>query len=70
VAATVVKSRTHERLAVLSAIGPAEDHYFVRENDDTGAKALEALADSIAWIIPEAVPWLLPDVEEVNDDTT
>jgi hypothetical protein len=67
VAATVVFDADDNPIGVLTALA-REDEGFFEAGD--GIAALEELADSVAWIVPEAVRWMPPTGEEVSDDTS
>jgi hypothetical protein len=59
VAAVVIRDDAGAPIGVLTAIGREDDGFF----DATGIDALKDLADGIAWLIPEAVRWMMPQEE-------
>lgn len=64
VAATVIHDEeTDTPLGVLSDLGVKHDSYF---EDFARILAFEALADSIAWLMPNAIKWMLPSEQELN----
>jgi hypothetical protein len=51
-------------LGVLTAIGRQDDGFF---HDRAGLEELAALADSLAWLMPDAVRWMLLREEDTDD---
>ncbi len=56
VAATVIRGARGTPIGVLTAIGREDDGFF----DDGGVEVLAQLADGLAWLIPQAVEWMMP----------
>jgi hypothetical protein len=63
VAAAAILDVDGRRIGALSAICRNDDGFF---DEETGITALNSLARGLAWIIPEAVKWMLPRTEEVK----
>jgi len=56
VAGVVIAGEAGQPIGVLTAIGRDEDGFF----DQGGVEVLKDLAQGIAWLIPEAVRWMMP----------
>jgi hypothetical protein len=63
VAAAAILDVDGQRIGALSAICRNDDGFF---DEKAGITALNSLARGLAWIIPEAVKWMLPRTEEVK----
>lgn len=63
VAATVIFDDQNERLGVLCAIAVGDDGFF--EGLD-GIELMRSLAESVAWLVPEAIRWMMPRGEDVD----
>jgi hypothetical protein len=64
VAAAVISDADDVPIGVASAIARTHDGYF--DEGAGGVEELRALADEVAWIMPEAIRWMLPIGEEVT----
>jgi hypothetical protein len=63
VASVVVRNSMDEPVGVLSAISRTNDGFFDQES---GIRALQSIADEVAWVMPEAIQWMMPMGEEVR----
>lgn len=57
VAATTIRDERDEPIGVLCAIGRDDDGFF---DTGDGARLMRSLAESVAWLIPDAVRWMVP----------
>ena len=62
VASVVIKNRVRQSVGVLSAISRTNDGFLDRES---GMQVLQSIAAEIAWVMPEAIHWMLPTEEEM-----
>lgn len=67
VAATLIRDERGDPIGAISAIARDDDRFF---EDEHGLLLLRNLARGLAWIIPEAVDWMMPRGREVRGDTT
>lgn len=65
VAAVLIRGSDDTPLGVLSVISKTDDGFF--GTDETGVEALRRVAAGIAWLLPEAVEWMLLSADEVSE---
>jgi len=58
-AAVVIRYDAESRSGLLTAGGQVNDAFF----DQAGVEALKDLAVGIAWLIPEAIAWMMAQEE-------
>jgi hypothetical protein len=62
VAALSVRDDEDHPIGVLTAIGRDDDGFF---DTEAGAEVLDSLADTISWLMPEAIEWMMPRESEM-----
>jgi hypothetical protein len=63
VAAALIHDEPGQQIGAVTAIARDDDRFF---ESDAGIKLMRNLARGLAWIIPEAVQWMMPRAEEVG----